>query len=262
VFNNNTISVSGTYSDTLFTSQGCDSFVVLTLTVKSTPITNISDRICQGSTYTFNGNNLSQSGIYKDTLTTSSGCDSIISLDLTVNPLPQIIKVTSTDTNVLSGQTAQLNVEINESVLFNWSPANILNNAVIKNPVATPTSTTWMVVTVTNESTLCSSKDSIKIEFSALSCSKENVFIPNAFSPNGDTHNDTFIPRSLILKSMKLIVQDRWGNNVFESDDINVGWDGTYKGQPAPVEAYGYYFVGECLQGEKITIKGNVTLLR
>jgi gliding motility-associated-like protein len=61
---------------------------------------------------------------------------------------------------------------------------------------------------------------------------------------------------------MKLLVVDRWGHEVFESNDINVGWDGNYKGQPAQVDSYGYYFIGECSQGEKITIKGNVSLLR
>ena len=48
----------------------------------------------------------------------------------------------------------------------------------------------------------------------------------------------------------------------FESKDINIGWDGTYKGKPANADVYGYYFTGECLQGEKISLKGNITLLR
>ena len=61
---------------------------------------------------------------------------------------------------------------------------------------------------------------------------------------------------------MKLVVSDKWGNQVFESNDINIGWDGIYKEQPAMVDSYGYYFIGECSDGVKITIKGNVSLLR
>ena len=63
---------------------------------------------------------------------------------------------------------------------------------------------------------------------------------------------------------MHLEILDRWGNKVFESDDINKGWDGLYKGQPATVDSYGYYFIGECKQEQnnKIVIKGNVSLLR
>jgi gliding motility-associated-like protein len=61
---------------------------------------------------------------------------------------------------------------------------------------------------------------------------------------------------------MHLEVYDRWGHKVFESNDLNEGWNGTYKGQQAPLEAYGYYFTGECLQGNKITLKGNVTIVK
>ena len=68
--------------------------------------------------------------------------------------------------------------------------------------------------------------------------------------------------RSNTLSNGKLIVFDRWGNHVFESTDLSVGWNGTYKNEPAQVEVYGYYFIGECISGEKITIKGDVTLVR
>ena len=59
-----------------------------------------------------------------------------------------------------------------------------------------------------------------------------------------------------------LSIYDRWGNQVFETKDINAGWNGTYKNQIVQLETYGYYFEGECFQGEKITLKGNVTLVK
>jgi len=93
-------------------------------------------------------------------------------------------------------------------------------------------------------------------------CDKSLVFIPNAFTPNGDRVNDEFRVRTNTLKNIQLIIYDRWGNKVFETNDISKGWDGSYKGRPAAVDAYGYFFTGECLQGEKISLKGNVTLLR
>jgi len=60
---------------------------------------------------------------------------------------------------------------------------------------------------------------------------------------------------------MHLEIYDRWGHKVFESNDINEAWNGTYKSKPAPADTYGYYFIGECIQGEKISKKGNITLL-
>jgi sugar lactone lactonase YvrE len=86
-FNGMSISASGIYRDTLIAGNGCDSIITLTLTVDT--VTNISQSvsICQGSTYSFGGRNLSASGIYYDTLSSSLGCDSIITtLHLTVRP--------------------------------------------------------------------------------------------------------------------------------------------------------------------------------
>jgi gliding motility-associated-like protein len=61
---------------------------------------------------------------------------------------------------------------------------------------------------------------------------------------------------------MHLEIYDRWGHKVFQTDNIDEGWDGNYKGQPVPLESYGYYFKGECMQGDKIILKGNITILQ
>ncbi len=87
VFNGNTISTAGIYRDTLSTVLGCDSFLVMNVSIKSTPSTNLSQSICQGSSIIFNGNTITAAGIYRDTLSTTSGCDSFIVLNVTVNPV-------------------------------------------------------------------------------------------------------------------------------------------------------------------------------
>ncbi|MFN8284577.1 MAG: hypothetical protein U0U67_15250 [Chitinophagales bacterium] len=88
VFNGQTITTAGTYRDTLTTSLGCDSFIVLTVTVRPTPTTNISQAICNGASIVFNGQTITNAGTYRDTLTTSLGCDSFIVLTVTVRPTP------------------------------------------------------------------------------------------------------------------------------------------------------------------------------
>ncbi|MEO1517446.1 MAG: hypothetical protein AAFV95_20655, partial [Bacteroidota bacterium] len=75
----------GTYFDTLSTIAGCDSILELSLTVSDTVRTLLSDQICEGESYSFDGLQLTQSGIYYDTLQTSTGCDSLIELTLLVN---------------------------------------------------------------------------------------------------------------------------------------------------------------------------------
>jgi gliding motility-associated-like protein len=182
---------------------------------------------------------------------------------LIVNTLPVIDAVADQPT-VNINEPVQLNVLTTENLTYNWTPADLVSNANIQNPTAVLTQSTWFYVTATSTfgQTQCRFTDSVFVELNELTCSRKNVFIPNAFTPNGDGANDLFIPRSSILKSMKLVIYNRLGNQVFESNDINNGWDGNYKGQAAPEDAYGYYFIGECSQGEKITINGNVTLLR
>lgn len=84
VFNDQTLTASGVYFDTLETANACDSFIVLNLSVFDTAHTLISHTICEGDSYYFNGQNLTTEGIYLATLTTTNACDSSIVLNLDV----------------------------------------------------------------------------------------------------------------------------------------------------------------------------------
>jgi hypothetical protein len=89
-FNGVALTTAGTYRDTLTSSNGCDSMITLTLTVKPNSASSISQSICQGSSYSFGGVNLTSAGTYRDTLTSSNGCDSIITLTLTVKSILRV----------------------------------------------------------------------------------------------------------------------------------------------------------------------------
>jgi len=83
----NSVNTSGQYVDTLRTITGCDSVVITNLTIKSPPVTNQNDTICQGFTFTRpSGIQESSTGVYIDTLTTATGCDSVVITNLTVHP--------------------------------------------------------------------------------------------------------------------------------------------------------------------------------
>ena len=84
-FHNRHINSSGTYLDTIANYLGCDSFITLNATVKKSSLTSINKFICSGSSYFFKNQNLTTTGIYRDTLTNYLGCDSFITLNLTVN---------------------------------------------------------------------------------------------------------------------------------------------------------------------------------
>ncbi len=85
LFNGQNLTQTGVYFDTLTAANGCDSILALNLAVMGQVTGSISQNICMGSSYLFNGQNLTQTGVYFDTLTTANGCDSILDLTLTVD---------------------------------------------------------------------------------------------------------------------------------------------------------------------------------
>ncbi|MEM6316856.1 MAG: T9SS type A sorting domain-containing protein [Bacteroidota bacterium] len=84
-FNGQPLDVAGVYRDTMMADNGCDSTIVLNLSVANNEMTTINQTICEGSSFAFAGENLNEAGIYRDTMMTTNGCDSIITLDLKVS---------------------------------------------------------------------------------------------------------------------------------------------------------------------------------
>ncbi|MBX2978371.1 MAG: gliding motility-associated C-terminal domain-containing protein [Flavobacteriales bacterium] len=88
------------------------------------------------------------------------------------------------------------------------------------------------------------------------------VFVPDAFSPNGDGLNDVLYVRAPGMGSMLFRVFDRWGSVVFESRDTMHGWDGRTNKGLAPDGIYVYALEAEMMDGERISLTGDVTLVR
>lgn len=97
---------------------------------------------------------------------------------------------------------------------------------------------------------------------SVAECEENYVFIPNIFTPNEDGNNDILYVISPYIKEMYMIIYDRWGKKVFETNDIAVGWTGEIKGQKAEQGTYVYYIDVTFKNGEVRRIKGNFSLIR
>jgi gliding motility-associated-like protein len=97
----------------------------------------------------------------------------------------------------------------------------------------------------------------LKIIFKGL------VDVANAFSPNGDGQNDIIYVKGYGIEELEFRIYNRWGELVFESNNINVGWDGTYKGIAQEMEVYVYTLKAKFKDGNESGLrKGNITLLR
>jgi gliding motility-associated-like protein len=141
---------------------------------------------------------------------------------------------------------------------INWTPSLALTCSDCARPKATPYVTTLYEVELTYHKS-CKSVSKINVPvYDPL-----DFFIPSAFSPgNGDGLNDRLYLYGNGVKKMSLIIFNRWGEKVFESDHVTMGWDGIYKNEPQPSGVYSFSAEVEYLNGEKRTKKGSITLIR
>jgi gliding motility-associated-like protein len=159
------------------------------------------------------------------------------------------------DATILNGESTALNGSGNGTYL--WSPAEFLSCSDCKNPTATPANTTTFYLTVTSDEG-CTQTDSVTI-FIDL---KKDWFLPSAFSPNGDSHNDILYLRGYGIKTFSLQIFDRWGARVFHTENLTDGWSGDINGKPAIPGVYQWSLDLNFESGEIIQEKGNLTLTR
>jgi gliding motility-associated-like protein len=102
-----------------------------------------------------------------------------------------------------------------------------------------------------------------QFHFALIEDCPNQLFVPNAFSPNGDGMNDRFQPITNHPEHISYGIYDRWGKNVFQAKDGNIAWDGTINGQLAPVGVYVWVLrmePSEKTSAQKKT--GSVTVIR
>ncbi len=89
-----------------------------------------------------------------------------------------------------------------------------------------------------------------------------NFFVPNAFSPNGDGNNDFLFVRGKNIDQLSISVYDRWGQRVFQTNNINEGWDGKYNGEELENAVFVYFLTLTYSDGKTEVKKGNISLIR
>jgi gliding motility-associated-like protein len=153
----------------------------------------------------------------------------------------------------------EVTLEASGGVSCTWSPLDGLSCTDCCDPVASPHDTTIYKVIVTDVYG-CSAIDSLLI----IVIPPDDIFFPDAFTPNGDGLNDEFFPILSGHTQMQLLrVFNRWGELVFLSKEPSSGWDGTFQGKPESMGAYVYSFTGiNTVNGKTVSKKGSVTIIR
>lgn len=201
---------------------------------------------------------------YTVVVTNALGCSNSAMGQIVVREgtFPQELEAWCTYCEIIQGEQTQIYAtDYGEGYSYSWSPNDHLQNGTSLVATVNPRETMTYTVAVT-DSFGCTKTDTVTIHVVVLSCDNPYVFVPNAFSPNGDGVNDALYVRSRIVKNCQFVVYSRWGQKVFETTDMEVGWDGTFNGKPCQNGVYDYYLKVTCINDQENEIKGNVMLVR
>jgi len=192
------------------------------------------------------------------TVTNDIGCVATTNIDV---PIDYINTKTGNDTIIVIGYPFALNAT--GADIYQWTPSAYLSDPNIANPavVFPDTGHYTYVVRGTSQNTGCELYDTIKIQV----VQNPHMFMPNAFSPNGDGLNDVLRPTIVGFALINTFeVYNRYGELVYKSANNNApGWDGTFKGRPADVGVYFWNIQAtNPITNKREQYKGDVTLLR
>ncbi|WP_147313799.1 PKD domain-containing protein [Deminuibacter soli] len=177
-----------------------------------------------------------------------------------VTVIPQVHPFAGRDTAVVKDQPLQF--QATGGVYYTWTPSTGLSNPSIANPIGlydgSYDSIRYQVRVATAEGCYADTSVLVKI-FRPY----PEIYVPSAFSPNHDGKNDVLRPIPVgVQRLVYFRVFDRWGNLIFSTSEINKGWDGQVKGQPALSGTYVYTVEGIDYKNAVIVRKGTFVLIR
>jgi gliding motility-associated-like protein len=212
------------------------------------------------------GNNLSPvimpeaTTIYTLSVWDTRGCPKPRTDTVVVTVLPPIEAFAGRDTAIVAGQPLQL--QASGGIGYLWSPSEDLSANNIPNPIAifsSPSDGQQLRVLVYDEAGCV---DSAFIEIKVFT-TMPSVFVPTAFTPNGDGRNDLLKPIAAGMQQIEYFnVYNRWGKLIFTSSKSGVGWDGTINGQRQGSGTYIWVVKAVDYTGQAYLKKGTVTLIR
>jgi gliding motility-associated-like protein len=210
---------------------------------------------------------LEETTTFTTTVTNQFGCSVTREVTIEVGQEPIIDAIFPDKDTIALGESTNIRIEgAQGNYSYRWINDPSLNRLDIADPSAAPTETTTYTVEIFNEDDPCGCVliRNVQIVVLDLPCEDPYVFIPTAFTPNGDGINDVLRVYGPHIERLNLEIYNRWGELVFETDDVDGEWNGNHRrtGQPAEGRTFAYVLSVECIGGETYTKRGNVTILR
>jgi gliding motility-associated-like protein len=209
-------------------------------------------------------------GNYEVLIEDASGCQSTLSFNLTApNELTAslVASFEGNENEVILGQnvtlTANVNVPESEIQAILWQPDSISCDSCFNASFIATETTTFSIMVIDNNG--CTSSD----ELSLFVRKDEGVYVPTIFSPNGDGTNDLFTLYTgpQVEEIVAFHIYSRWGEEVHKRDGLppnvpELGWDGTFRGEPLNPGVFVYYAELKLVDGSEITVSGDVVLMK
>jgi gliding motility-associated-like protein len=228
-----------------------------------TPITNYYSPY----SYSLNGQSTTSNnqftalapGNYTLAVQDSLGCDTIFNISI-LSAQAYSLALSPGDSTINAGESIHVNSVLSPMppgiISYQWSPNTGLSCSDCANPIIqTNISQNYTLVIKYNN---CQISDTINV----IVQNDHALYIPNAFTPNGDGINDIFLIYGKDITYFNLQIFDRWGEKVSESNDENIGWDGKYKGSLQAPGLY-IYILSISFAGQNAAIyKGSIALIR
>lgn len=183
----------------------------------------------------------------------ANGCEKEVSASVGIYPDPETDA--GNDQYITFGSESQLFSEAPFGSSIYWSSDDTVFCNTCINPIVFPAQTTAYVLNVTDVNG-CMNTDTVFVFLDGT------LYVPNAFSPNGDGINDYFAIQGLEIVKFQVRIFDRWGLQLFYSDNISDHWNGIYKGEPVQVDTYVWKIEYEDSWGRIGQLIGHVSVIR
>lgn len=263
LFGGHDYTATGYYTAEYTSSVGCDSVEHLSLLVLETSYNFDRVEACEPYTWIHNGVTYYTSNnatALNDTIRLKNqfGCDSIVQLELKITPVVASINATPTGVRLDNLTVTLVDMSTgSDSRTWHLFGGETSNEHTVRYNFPVSEDSVILVLTAHNSVLGCDDQDSVTITML-----RETVYLPNAFTPD-EPINNTFKIFGEGVNSMEMIIFNRWGEQVFHSNELYAEWDGTHEGVPCSQGAYVYIIKYTSLTHPSTQVlRGTVTLIR
>lgn len=242
--------------ETISSSQGCDSLVTITLNFKENSESVFDTIICPNDSFLYLGTVFSENADTTLIIPNSVNCDSFVNVNVQIYEFTDI-SIDTSPIEIFNNELFTFNNTIPSTYDIVWTPESGLSCTDCRSPVFNNTDNIPAYNLKITSSVGCTQEFNFEVGYTC------EPYIPNIFNPESISGNDNFGPLvPCSLQDYNLIIYDRWGSVVFETNDQQIKWDGRFKTKYLNPGVFVYSVQYADADSKIVQKSGNLTLVR